>query len=198
MVQCTARSIPFTVSNLNNSCYCRYCHAPAAEEPLLGMNAPAANGEVSGEEEGEGDETEPLPGDEHYPLLERKMQMAYERLVSCLSPTFAVNVFAGKLPSRTQHSCCLCSTFIPLKGLHTASQCQSSAVFCILFQGSSSFRFHMAALPTVLTGILTHTRVFCHWAVLLLWVFVSFDNGVCCVPPSLGLLHVTIAVVVTT
>lgn len=53
----------------------------AAEEPLLGMRAPAAPGEV--EEAGDvEDETEPLPGDEHYPWLERKMQTAYEKLVS--------------------------------------------------------------------------------------------------------------------
>jgi hypothetical protein len=45
------------------------------------MRAPAAPGEV--EEAGDvEDETEPLPGDEHYPWLERKMQTAYEKLVS--------------------------------------------------------------------------------------------------------------------
>eukprot|EP00883_Tetradesmus_obliquus_P007421 jgi/Sobl393_1/18043/SZX70998.1 len=53
-----------------------------AQEPLLGMaaepgSAAAANG-GSGDEEG--DETEPLPGDVHYPWLERKMQTAYTAL----------------------------------------------------------------------------------------------------------------------
>jgi hypothetical protein len=55
----------------------------AAQEPLLGMSAEpgtaAANGGTDGD--GEGDETEPLPGDVHYPWLERKMQTAYTQLV---------------------------------------------------------------------------------------------------------------------
>jgi len=47
------------------------------------MNAPAAaGGEVMAEGAEGNDETEPLPGDEHYPWLERQMQRGYERLVS--------------------------------------------------------------------------------------------------------------------
>jgi hypothetical protein len=68
--------LPVAAANAGRVAYC-VC---AAEEPLL--NAPGVGGEVSGEEDADGDETEPLPGDEHYPLLERKMQLAYERLVS--------------------------------------------------------------------------------------------------------------------
>jgi hypothetical protein len=40
----------------------------------------AANGGAVGDDGG--DETEPLPGDVHYPWLERKMQTAYTQLVS--------------------------------------------------------------------------------------------------------------------
>jgi hypothetical protein len=54
-----------------------------AQEPLLGMAAaPGSAAAANGDGDEEGDETEPLPGDVHYPWLERKMQTAYTLLVS--------------------------------------------------------------------------------------------------------------------
>jgi hypothetical protein len=57
----------------------------AAQEPLLGVSPePGVPGGSSINDDGgidEADETEPLPGDAHYPWLERHMQDAYTRLV---------------------------------------------------------------------------------------------------------------------
>ena len=60
----------------------------------------------------DGDETEPLPGDEHYPWLERRMQTAYERLVRFV--VLCVVVLLLLLCVAACSSCELFCTFITM------------------------------------------------------------------------------------
>ncbi|KAF6262418.1 multidrug efflux transporter AcrB transmembrane domain-containing protein [Scenedesmus sp. NREL 46B-D3] len=76
-----------------------YIALVAAQEPLLGMAAEPGAATVTNGAAGEheGDETEPLPGDVHYPWLERKMQTAYTQLGQLCASRPLLVILAGAL-----------------------------------------------------------------------------------------------------